>query len=76
MRKNTNKRELHITDFTTKLFDAIALGQKYWWVFCKELEIAINDLLKNELTVFLNYEKHDSKGHNSGNSRNGTTLET
>ncbi|WP_305367279.1 transposase, partial [Halanaerobium congolense] len=39
----------------------------------------INDLIKNfiekmlkgELTEFLNYDKYDSAGKNSGNSRNG-----
>lgn len=29
-----------------------------------------------ELTVHLGYEKHDSAGRNSGNSRNGTTAKT
>ena len=28
-------------------------------------------LLTTELTAFLNYEKHDPAGYNSGNSRNG-----
>ncbi|AZR73964.1 hypothetical protein BBF96_11515 [Anoxybacter fermentans] len=31
----------------------------------------IQKLLKAELTEFLNYEKYDPKGKNSGNSRNG-----
>lgn len=35
------------------------------------LETTINDLLKHELTVFLDYEKYDPIGYNSGNSRNG-----
>src|SRR5262245_24108232 len=29
-----------------------------------------------ELTHHLGYEKHDAAGHNSGNSRNGTTSKT
>ena len=29
-----------------------------------------------ELTVHLGYDKHDSAGDNSGNSRNGTTPKT
>ena len=32
--------------------------------------------LKGELTHHLGYEKHDPKGNNSGNSRNGTTPKT
>ena len=31
----------------------------------------IEKLLKGELTEFLNYDKYDSTGKNSGNSRNG-----
>jgi putative transposase len=32
--------------------------------------------LDGELTHHLGYERHDSSGDNSGNSRNGTTLKT
>lgn len=39
-------------------------------IFRKELETAINELLAIELTTFLNYEKYDPAGYNSGNSRN------
>lgn len=38
----------------------------------KEIEVAVNQLLENELTVFLDYEKWDPIGYNSGNSRNGS----
>lgn len=38
----------------------------------KEIETAVNQLLENELTVFLDYEKWDPIGYNSGNSRNGS----
>jgi len=31
----------------------------------------MNELLKLELTSFLQYEKYDRSGFNSGNSRNG-----
>ena len=37
----------------------------------KEIEIALNQLLLTELTTFLDYEKHDVIGYNSGNSHNG-----
>ncbi|BDP70713.1 hypothetical protein EfmAA94_18860 [Enterococcus faecium] len=36
------------------------------------LEKAINTLLRTELTAFLDYEKYDRTGFNSGNSRNGS----
>jgi len=44
------------------LFVATASGQNIDELFYKDLDIAINDLLKNELTSFLNYEKYDSLG--------------
>lgn len=31
-----------------------------------ELESAFNELQRNELTVFLDYEKHDPIGYNTG----------
>lgn len=60
-----------MTNFTTSLLNAVARGENLDDLFCKELETAINDLLKTELTVFLDYEKYDPIGYNSGNSRNG-----
>ena len=60
-----------MTNFTTRLLSAVATGQNIEELFCKELENAVNELLKNELTVFLDYEKYDPIGYNSGNSRNG-----
>ncbi|MFW7413393.1 IS256 family transposase, partial [Vagococcus fluvialis] len=40
-------------------------------LFRRHLELAINTLLQAELTAFLDYEKYDRTGFNSGNSRNG-----
>ncbi|MGL9870223.1 transposase [Enterococcus sp. DIV0691] len=40
-------------------------------LFRHYLELAINTLLQAELTAFLDYEKYDCAGFNSGNSRNG-----
>ena len=60
-----------MTNFTTRLLSAVAAGQNIDELFCKELESAVNELLKTELTVFLDYEKYDPIGYNSGNSRNG-----
>ncbi len=41
-------------------------------LFRSHLEKAINTLLRTELTAFLDYEKYDRTGFNSGNSRNGS----
>src|SRR3990167_4964793 len=41
----------------------------------KQLVKAITErALQSELTTHLGYEKHDIKGNNSGNSRNGTSM--
>ena len=45
-------------------------------VFRSHLEMAINSLLATELTEFLDYEKYDRIGFNSGNSRNGSYSRT
>lgn len=39
-------------------------------IFIIQIEIAINYLLKSELTVFLDFKNLYSKGYDSGNSRN------
>lgn len=68
-----------MTNSNTNLINALASGASLMDAFREELEKTINTLLKNELTGFLNYEKHDVKGYNSGNSRNGyysRTLKT
>lgn len=53
------------------MLSAVASGQDIDKLFCQELELAVNELLKTELTSFLDYEKYDPIGYNSGNSRNG-----
>ena len=58
-------------NFNTDLTQILAQGLDINEFFRQQLEIAINDLLKSELTVFLNYEKWEYKGYGSGNSRNG-----
>ncbi|BDP82914.1 hypothetical protein EfmAA610_01240 [Enterococcus faecium] len=45
-------------------------------LFRSHLEKAINTLLRTELTAFLDYEKYDRTGFNSGNSRNGSYHST
>lgn len=54
------------TEFIQTLFNPATTE-----LFRSELEAAINALLKTELAAFLGYEKHDSDGWNTGNSRNG-----
>ncbi|WP_077701822.1 IS256 family transposase [Virgibacillus dokdonensis] len=56
---------------TTDLIEALAKKQDIEEVFRRHLEEAINQLLKHELTVFLDYEPYERKGVHSGNSRNG-----
>ena len=60
-----------MSDFTTDLVAALASGHNANEFFRTSLEAAINQLLENERTVFLDYEKWDPAGYNSGNSRNG-----
>ncbi len=56
---------------TSDLVQALVTKQDVTEVFRSHLEIAMNHLLETELTAFLDYEKYDRIGFNSGNSRNG-----
>lgn len=58
-------------NFNTHLYEALLKNQSVEEVMRKELEEAINELLKTELTIFLDYEKYDVRGYHSGDSRNG-----
>jgi len=60
-----------MSNLNTKLLSALLKNKSVDEVFRVELENAINELLATELTAFLNYEKYDPVGYNSGNSRNG-----
>ncbi|CAM3134218.1 transposase [Paenibacillus sediminis] len=62
--------------FTTDLVQALVTKQDVTEVFRKHLETAMNHLLETELTAFLDYEKYDRIGVNSGNSRNGVYTRT
>ena len=57
--------------FTTILAKSIAEGGDIKEFIRQEIESALNQLLKHELTAFLDYEPYDPAGYNSGNSRNG-----
>ena len=55
----------------TELMKALLKNDSVDEFFRQQLETAINDLLQAEITAFLGYEKYNSKGWGSGNSRNG-----
>ncbi|MDT6677596.1 IS256 family transposase, partial [Enterococcus faecium] len=57
--------------FTTEIMEILINKGDLDDLFRRHLELAINALLQAELTVFLDYEKYDRAGFNSGNSRNG-----
>ena len=60
-----------MSNLSTDLMQILAQGLDINKFFRQQLEITINDLLKSEITVFLDYEKWEYKGYGSGNSRNG-----
>lgn len=65
-----------MTQFTTDIMQALVEKEDISEVFRKHLVTAVNMLLQTELTVFLDYEKYDRSGFNSGNSRNGAYTRT
>ena len=60
-----------MNDFTTEIVQTLVTKGDLNELFRSHLEKAINTLLRTELTAFLDYEKYDRTGFNSGNSRNG-----
>lgn len=58
-------------NFTTEIIETLINKGDLDELFRRHLELAINTLLQAELTAFLDYEKYDRAGFNSGNSRNG-----
>ncbi|WP_233554940.1 transposase [Atopobacter sp. AH10] len=58
-------------NFNTKIMVALVKGEPIEDIFRQSLEDAVNLLLETERTVFLDYEKWEIKGYNTGNSRNG-----
>lgn len=68
-----------MNDFTTELLKTLLEGKDITEIFRYHVESAVNQLLQYELREFLDYDKYDRKGFNSGNSRNGyyeRTLKT
>lgn len=60
-----------MNDITSDVMQALVNKEDISEVFRCHLEKGINTLLITELTAFLDYEKYDRDGFNSGNSRNG-----
>ena len=60
-----------MNDYTTELMKALVENSSIEEVFRGQLEKAVNDLIAIELSEYLGYEKYDSSGYGSGNSRNG-----
>ena len=60
-----------MSNFNTEIFKSLSQGISIEEIIRLEIEEVVNQLLLNELTIFLDYEKHDVIRYNSGNSRNG-----
>lgn len=60
-----------MSELNTELMTTLLKNESIDEFFRSQLEKAINDLLRVELTEFLGYEKHSVDGYHSGNSRNG-----
>ncbi|CDR30211.1 Transposase and inactivated derivatives [Acholeplasma oculi] len=60
-----------MNDFTSKLINTLIQNGNITELFRTHVEEAVNKLLLIELTEFLDYEKYDRTGFNSGNSHNG-----
>lgn len=58
-------------NFTTEIMETLINKGDLDELFRCHLELAVNSLLQAELTAFLDYEKYNRAGFNSGNSRNG-----
>lgn len=60
-----------MSNFTSKLITTLIGKGDITELFRCHVEEAVNKLLQIELTEFLNYDRYDRIGFNSGNSRNG-----
>lgn len=65
-----------MSQFNKEILSALVQHQDLDEIFRHYLEIAMNQLLQNELAAFLGYEAYAREGFNSGNSRNGYYLRT
>lgn len=60
-----------MTNFTTAIMETLINNGDLDGLVRRHLKLAINTLLQTQLTAFLDYEKYDRAGFNSGNYRNG-----
>ncbi|EQM96581.1 IS256 family transposase, partial [Lactobacillus crispatus] len=60
-----------MNDFTKNMAQALFDQDKVNDFLRKEIQTAVNQLLKVELTAFLGYDPYARNGWNTGNSRNG-----
>lgn len=63
-----------MNQFTKDIVAALANKQDLDTIFKNHLQTAINELLQNELSAYLGYERYSRNGFNSGNSRNESYL--
>ena len=61
-----------MSNLNTELMETLLKNDSLDEFFRSHLEKAINDLLQNELTAFLGYEKYSVEGYGTGDSRNGS----
>ena len=61
-----------MNNLTTDILQTLATKGDLNELFRSHLELAVNTLLRTELTAFLDYEKYDRIGFHLGNSRNGS----
>ena len=60
-----------MSHFTTSLMELLYQGESIDELIRLEIEKAVNELLQQELTALLEYDKYEFAGYGSGNSRNG-----
>lgn len=58
--------------FTTNLMEILYQGESIDELIRVELEKAVNELLQQEMTALLQYDKYEFSGYGSDNSRNGS----
>lgn len=63
-----------MSDLNTELMKTLLNNESLDEFFRSHLEEAVNNLLQNELTAFLGYEKYSVEGIGTGNSRNGSYM--
>lgn len=74
--KLPQERGFLMDNFTKEMTKTLINGGNIKEIFRFHLEKVINELLKTELSAFLDYDKYDRAGFNTGNSRNGSYNRT